>query len=154
QLEDAMKSKDAHVRLGGVLAAGFRLTVPTADSVPPSQPRLFLPADNAFFKGKISYADALVDLRNSGRVGSYTTAEAWKVVPHSAEETVLVKLLRTAQLIDDIDLGALQAAYFLSLLRDPNLDPFVDSTFKSHALQRLAKAPFVNAPNVWIVGPF
>ena len=54
------------VRLAGVLAAGVRLTVPPSDFTPPEQVKLTYPADGAFFKVKIHYADGEADMRVDG----------------------------------------------------------------------------------------
>jgi putative heme-binding domain-containing protein len=154
QIEKWTEDRDAAVRLAAVLAAGFRLTVPPSDQPPPKQVRLSLPPDNAFFKSKIPYADGSVDLRTTGRAGSYTIAEAWKAVPHTAEQTALAKLLRHVLLIDESDPVLLQAAYFLSLLRDEEMEPLVEATFESVHVKRVADSPLRPIPKVWIAGPF
>src|SRR5205807_334377 len=136
------KARDVVTRLAGILAAGFRLTVPPSDQVPPRQLALSFPRENAFFKVKIRYADAAapVELPALGRIGSYTTAEFWKASPLSAEQKDLFALLQQA-LQDPADPVRLQAAYFLSLLRDPRSEPLVAEVFKSVQVNRLANAP-------------
>jgi putative heme-binding domain-containing protein len=151
QLQDLLRSPDPAVRLAGVLAAGVRLTTPPDE--PPPQVRLVYPAENAFFKVKIHYADGEADLRALGRVGSYTTAEYWKAITPDAEQTALFRLLMAA-LQDPTDAVRLQAAYYLSLLRDPRSEPAVARTFAAVQEGRLASAPRNAVENVWAVGPF
>ena len=146
-------SPDPGIRLAGTLAAGVRLTVPPSDFTPPEQVKLTLPADNAFFKGKIHYADGEVDLRSLGRVGSFTMAEYWKAIEPDQEQRQLVDLL-VKRLDDTDDAVRLQAAYYLSLLRDPKTEPAVAKTFQSVQMGRLAAAPLREVARVWAVGPF
>jgi putative heme-binding domain-containing protein len=147
------KATDSATRLAGVLAAGFRLTVPPADQPPPPQVKLTFPADSAFFKGRISYADGEVDLRRFGRVGSFTTAEWWEAIAPSAEQKKLFDLL-VERLNDSAEPARLQAGYFLSLLNDPRSEPLVAEMRRSVLANRLSAAPRRNVEKVWIVGPF
>jgi hypothetical protein len=152
-LEGLAKAPQPRVRLAGVLAAGFRLTVPPPDAEPPAGLRLVLPADNAFFKGKSRYADGETDLRAAGRVGSYTAAEWWRAIKPNAEQQALFDLLRRA-LNDAADPVRLQAAYFLSLLRDAKSEPEVAAVFNAVQENRLAAAPLRTVDRVWMAGPF
>jgi len=155
-LEDIVSfagSPDAGIRLAGTLAAGIRLTVPPSDFTLPEQVKLTYPAENAFFKVKIHYADGEVDLRSLGRVGSFTTAEYWKAIEPDREQRQLFDLL--VKLLDDpADPVRLQAAYYLSLLRDPKTEPAVAKVFRSVQEGRLASAPLHEVGKVWAVGPF
>jgi putative heme-binding domain-containing protein len=153
QIAGLVQAQEPAVRLAGVLAAGFRLTIPPSDRPPPPPVRLSFPADNAFFKGKIPYADAVVDLRALGRVGSYTTAEYWKAIEPSPEQDELFGLL-LRRLNDPADPVRLQAAYFLSLLRDARSEPAVAEAVLAVQKNRLATAPLREVRQVWATGPF
>jgi putative heme-binding domain-containing protein len=144
-------SKDAAARLAGVLAAGFRLTVPPSiGEIPPELP-LRYESTNAQFT--VQYADATIDLRKLGRVGSFTSAERWKTLPHSDDEQRLFRAL-VARLNDSDDRVAYQAGYFLSLLNDPAAEPLVALSRRSMALRQLAAAPQTPIKRVWEIGPF
>ena len=130
-VEDLMASKDASVRLAAVLAAGFRLTVPPPHSTPPKEVALVYPRGNAFFQTTIRYGDRPdepIELDKLGRIGSYTTAEMWKAITPNAEQKLLFELLSRG-LKDPSEVVRLQAAYFLSLLRDPRMEPEVAKVF-------------------------
>jgi putative heme-binding domain-containing protein len=153
QLVSLTRSRDTATRLAGVLAAGFRLTVPPGDQPPPTQVKLTFPADNAFFKGRIRYADGEVDLRASGRIGSFTIAELWKAVKPTPEQKDLFRLL-LARLQDPAEPVQLQAAYFLSLLNDPRSEPRIAQVIRALREKRLAAAPLREVNKAWGVGPF
>ena len=82
---------DRAERLSGVLAAGFRLTVPPAVGALPAELPLKYESGNAEFV--IQYSDAKIDLKTLGRVGSFTTAERWKHLPPNDEEKLLYQSL-------------------------------------------------------------
>jgi putative heme-binding domain-containing protein len=153
QIAGLGKSPDLATRLACVLAAGVRLTVPPSDFTPPEQLKLSYPTENAFFKVKIRYADGEADLRSLGRVGSFTTAEYWKAINPDPEQRELFQLL-TKLLDDPADPVRLQAAYYLSLLRDPETEPAVAAVFHSIQERRLAAAPLHEIGKVWAIGPF
>ncbi len=153
---DLIQSKDASVRLAGALAAGFRLTVPPPHGAPPNEVPLVYPKGNAFFQTAIRYGDRpdeRVELDRLGRVGSYTTAEMWKAITPSAEQKSLFDLLSRA-LKDPSEAVRLQAAYFLSLLRDPRAEPEIARVFAEVRARRLADVPLRNVGKAWAVGPF
>ena len=102
-------------RLAGVLAAGFRLTVPRPLAPLPENLPLKYESPNAAFT--IQYADASVDLKQQGPIGSFTTAERWHTIPPSSEEQAIYRGL-LARFDDADDRVAEQASYFLSLLND------------------------------------
>ena len=113
QLERMIRSTDATERLAGVLAAGFRLTVPPVIGALPAELPLRYESGNAKFV--IDYADATVDLKQLGPIGSFTIAERWKQLTPTSEQQKLFSLL--LEKLDDANDGvALQAGYFLSLL--------------------------------------
>jgi putative heme-binding domain-containing protein len=151
QRDRLLASSDAAERLAGVLAAGFRLTVPpTLGPVPPKLP-LSYESGNALFV--IQYADATVDLKKLGRVGSFTTAERWKAVPPSDDEQRLFKSL-IGKLNDADDRVRVQAGYFLSLLNDPPTNQLIAQTQRSATLRRLAAVLAAPIKQAWQIGPF
>ncbi len=153
-ITDLAKSPDAgRAYLAAALAAGVRLAAPPSDFTPPGQVKLTYPAEGAFFKTKIHYADGEADMRSMGRIGSFTIAEYWKVVEPDAEQKELFALLRK-MLDDPSDPVRLQAAYYLSLLRDPRTEPAVANVFRSVQEGRLASAPLHEVARAWVIGPF
>ena len=152
-IADLAKSPDAAVRLAAALAAGVRLTVPPGDFTPPESVKLTYPAEGAFFKTKIRYADGEADMRSMGRIGSFTIAEYWKAIEPNAEQKELFGLLQK-MLGDPADPVRLQAAYYLSLLRDPQTEPAVAHVFRSVQEGRLAAAPLHEVGKAWVIGPF
>ena len=81
QLEAMCKHPNADMRLAGVLAAGFRLTVPASTKKLESHLPLAKPPDAACIQ---KYADGEIDLRcQGGRLGQYTIAEHWKADMHT-----------------------------------------------------------------------
>ena len=151
ELDEQLASPDAARRLAGVLAAGFRLTVPPAIGEIPAQLPLRYESGNAFFT--IQYADATVDLKKLGRVGSFTTAERWKTIEPTADERHLFEAL-LARLDDSDDRVALQAGYFLSLLDDARANDLVAHAQQRTTLRRLSAAPVARVTRVWQIGPF
>ena len=66
---------DEPTRLAGVLAVGFRLTLPpAAKPISASLPLAPWQSDDIY---RVKYLDAKVDLRNLGRLGMFTVAEHW-----------------------------------------------------------------------------
>jgi putative heme-binding domain-containing protein len=160
RLEDIvhlMESKNyGRIRHIAVLAAGFRLTVPPPHSTPPKEVTLFYPKGNAFFQTAIRFGDRPdepVELAKLGRIGSYTTAEMWKAVIPNAEQKALFDLLSRG-LHDPAEEVQLQAAYFLSLLRDPRTEPAVAKVFREVSERRLSGVPLRSVAKVWLAGPF
>ncbi|MGD9648639.1 MAG: hypothetical protein AB7U73_23210, partial [Pirellulales bacterium] len=146
---------DKPTRLAAVLAAGFRLTVPAADEAPPDDLPLTYTSPNAQFE--LQYADAKVDLRQLGRVGSYTIAEWWQWVRARPDELSrwqpYVDLLR--ERLDDAEPAVrLQAAHFLYLLNDSDIEPLVANVVGKVEESRLAAAQPRPIDHVWFVGPF
>ncbi len=149
------ESHAGRARLAAVLAAGFRLTIPPADDVPPEALPLFYPAENAFFHVNQRFADmpGAIDLRDLGRVGSYTAAQRWNLARPAGESLTLFELLTRA--LDDAEPAvALQAAYFLGLLHDPQAEPMIARTQRRIRLASLAGAPRRDIAQCWSVGPF
>ncbi|MFO1020810.1 MAG: c-type cytochrome [Planctomycetales bacterium] len=147
-------NKNTSQRLIGVLAAGFRLTVPQANWIPDAK----LPLQPWHEPGNylIQYADAKekVDLgKLTARIGTYTVADHWKITPHTSEQESLFSLLLT-RLNDPEESIRLQSAYFLSLLNDARSEPQVLQVRRKTAEQRLNSHPLKGIARFWTVGPF
>ncbi len=112
QLEGLCASFDAPTRVAGVLAAGYRLTLPRTTEPLAQQLRLDMQGIS-----KLEFADGKRDLRDHGRIGTFVRAEHWKADMHTVEQELLFKLLR--KMLDDGDETVrVQAASFLALLDD------------------------------------
>ena len=145
------QSADHARRLAAVLAAGIRLTVPPATAPLPAELPISYEHGNASFD--IQYADAKIDLKQQGRVGSFTIAERWSKLPHTEEELQLVALLRD-HLSDPDESVALQAAYYLGLLNDATVEPLVTASREWVVAQRLMALPATEIDHAWSIGPF
>ena len=151
QIEDLCAADDTPGRLAGTLAAGFRLTIPTATAALPEHlPLAKLREESAY---TVRLADGKVDLRKLGRIGNYTIAEHWRAGKHTAEQEQLFALLRK-QLADAAEPVRLQAAFFLRLLNDPRSEPDVARVYTATEAKRLALAPIHAIEQVWAAGPF
>jgi putative heme-binding domain-containing protein len=154
-LNSLMTASDAGMRIVGTLAAGMRLTVPSTYAAPPQNLPLFLPTEGAFFKTRLPFADVAqpVDLSAAGPSGSYTMAQLWKTGRHSPEQEELFSLL--LHTLNDADRSVrLQAAYFLSLLRDTRSEAPIERTRVDVLVRDLEPAPVTSVEQVWFVGPF
>jgi putative heme-binding domain-containing protein len=150
-LKTICAATDEQTRLAGVLAAGFRLTLPPATK--PIDAWLPLTAWPAADVYRVQYLDETVDLRKLGRLGMFTVAEHWKGHKHTAEQEALFALLR--ERLEDPGEGVrLQAAYFLSLLDDPRSEPVLHKLRKTTERGRLANAPLRSLGRAWGIGPF
>ncbi|MBA4016533.1 MAG: hypothetical protein C0483_05040 [Pirellula sp.] len=138
-----------------VVAIGERLTRPATHYVPPTELPLFYPNESSFFKRKQKFwgSDDAIDLADVARIGSFTIAQRWKALPHSADEEKLFGLLVT-MLDDKSDAVRLQAAYYLSLLNDPRSEPVVELARRDVQLRRLSNTQETSLKEAWIVGPF
>jgi hypothetical protein len=99
-----------------------RLTVPPVDYRPPESLKLTYQSGNAYFN--LTYADAKVDLRLAGPRRQLHGGGARKAVPARPRRSRPVRPLRATPL-RRVGAGAVQAAYVLSLLRDPKSEPLV-----------------------------
>ncbi|HJT33278.1 MAG TPA: TIM barrel protein [Pirellulales bacterium] len=144
------KSDNAAIRRAAVLALGFRLTVPPHDFVPPEQLPLSYHAGNASFKLAFADADQPVDLRALGRVGSFTTADWWKLAPRTADRQEAFHLL-VAALDDTISEVVEQAAYFLSLLNDAQAEPLIAEARRRVLARQAANFPPRNLRRAWVL---
>ena len=114
QLTALCEDLDFKRRMTGVLAVGFRLTVPRWDE--PLDKSVPLDAGNGY---TVTYANGVKeDLRQRGPMGNFTIADAWDTGVRSDEDQTLFALL--LHRLDDADEKvARQAAFFLRLLDDP-----------------------------------
>jgi len=151
QLVPLIKSTDEPTRLAGVLAAGRKLTVPRVDDVPSTQIALSYPKQSSFFKTQLRFwgESRDIDLSELGRIGSYTTAQRWAAAPHSPLEKQLHCLLLSA-LDDASDRVRLQAAYWLSLLKDQDTDYLVATTQRNVLISRLLSSPQTSVDKAWL----
>lgn len=147
------RDADPAIRLGGVLTAGFRLTMP------PVHARLSADAPLAPQQKEeaniIQFADEKepLDLRKFGRVGNYTVAEHWKALKHTDEQEQLFALLME-RLDDSEDKIRLQAAHFLSLLNDPRSEPKIAKVVSGVQDRRLDVGKLEHLkPLIWMLGP-
>jgi putative heme-binding domain-containing protein len=144
-------SEDRAIRMAGVLAAGFRLTMPPVHE--PLDSALPLDAYSGEEPYVIGYADATIDLRDFGPAGMFRVADHWKMREHEKWEEALFALL-LHMLEDPDELIRLHVANFLAALRDPRSDSAVEAVRKTFQETRLADAPIVSVDSVWLAGPF
>jgi putative heme-binding domain-containing protein len=150
-LKTICAAPDGPTRLAGVLAVGFRLTLPPATkSIDPSLPLNPWSEEGIY---RVRYFDQTVDLRTLGRLGMFTVAEHWKSGKHTSEQETLFALLRE-RLADSNDRVRLQAAHFLYLLDDPRTEPMIREIRKTTERSRLANAPLKSLGRAWGIGPF
>ncbi len=153
ELTKLCEADDSATRLAGVLAAGFRLTLPKAtEPLPEHLPLSPFPESASV----IQFADGKADLRKLGRIGAFTTAEHWQAGQHTSEQEQLFDLLQ--KMLEDTDESVrLQAAHFLSLLNDARSEPQVAKVVIASEEQRLAAVPASEIKTIseaWVVGPF
>jgi len=155
QIESRLNAKAPRVRLGGVLIAGIRLTVPPSDAPPPEGVTLHFPKFNGWFNPVLTFADEpkTVDLGKLGPIGSYTMAEKWKAAKHTDEEEKLFALLLKA-LDDSDDIVRSQAAYYLGWLRDPRSEPKIAAVRLDLRTKGLKDRPPVAVKEAWSIGRF
>jgi putative heme-binding domain-containing protein len=155
QIEERFAAPEQRLRMGGVIAAGIRLTVPLPDAPPPEGVPLFFPKFNGWFNPVLTFADEpnTVDLAKLGPIGSYTMAEKWKATKHTDEEEKLFALLLAA-LDDSDDLVRSQAAYYLGWLRDPRSEPKIAVVRLDLRTKGLKNLPAAIVKEAWSIGRF
>lgn len=150
RLRELCQSTDPAVRLAGVLAAGFRMTIPEVDEVLPEGFTL----DSGRGRGyMLQFADARVDLRAVGPIGNYTFDYYWKTVPRTADDEALFALL-VGRLEDEDEKVRVQAAHFLHVTADPRSEERVVEVRQQFQKDRLSNAPKRSISEAWIAGPF
>jgi hypothetical protein len=92
ELEGICERVNDRLRLVGLTAVGYRLTLPNSTKSLSSHLPLKKFADELAYV--IEYADGKVDLRDHGRLGTFTLAEHWKADKQTDEQNRLFKLLR------------------------------------------------------------
>jgi len=117
ELQQLSESTRSPARLAGVLALGFRLTVPQSAKPLPDN----FPLNPKGFNAKVQYAEGIENLATRARLGVFTIADAWaKRAGNSEDETIFALLARR---MDDADERvARHAAFFLRLLKDERVD--------------------------------
>jgi len=151
QIGELCAATDSTTRLAGVLAAGFRVTMPPATSPIPKH----LPLSPWRSEGvyHVQYADEKVDLRTFGRIGLFTLAEHWNAGKHTTEQEDLFALLQK-RLDDTHEPVRLQAVHFLSLLNDARTEPRIAKVRIDTARHRLQTASTESVTKLWTAGPF
>ena len=150
RLEKLCADSDAPTRLAGVLAAGFRLTLPGATETLPESVTLELGRPRAY---SVQLANARYDLRELGRTGNYTMAHYWASSERSDENERLFGLL--LRRLDDLDERVrLQAAHFLHVLNDPRSEPRVKKVRLQSNSDRLRRTRKRVVSEIWLAGPF
>jgi putative heme-binding domain-containing protein len=140
QLATLCEDPDFKRRTVGVLAAGFRLTVPRWDE--PLDKSVPLDAGRGY---TVTYAGGVTeDLLKRGPMGNFTMSDAWDTLARTQEDETLFALL-LHRLQDADDNVALQAAFFLRLLNDTRSEASAAAVLglKTNAAQN--GAPLANA---------
>jgi putative heme-binding domain-containing protein len=139
ELQQLTESTRSPARLAGVLALGFRLTVPQSAKPLPDN----FPLNSKGFNAKVQYADGVEDLASRARLGVFTIADVWaKHAGNSEDETIFALLARR---MDDADERvSRQAAFFLRLLKDERVDAKA-ATILGVVVTARTNAPIANA---------
>jgi putative heme-binding domain-containing protein len=117
ELQQLSESTRSPARLAGVLALGFRLTVPQSATSLPND----FPLNPKGFSAKVQYAEGIENLATHAQLGVFTIADAWAHRARTPEEETIFALL--TRRMDDTDTRvARQAAFFLRLLKDERVD--------------------------------
>jgi putative heme-binding domain-containing protein len=115
QINGLCESSDSKRRRAGVLAAGFRLTVPEWDKAPDPSTPLAGGNTGAY---RVTYAGGLTEnLSKRGRAGNFTIADVWAGHTPTADEASLSSLL-VRRMEDSDENISRQAAIFVRLLGD------------------------------------
>ena len=146
-------SPDAKTRLAGVLAVGFRLTLPLATAPIPDNLSLEPWRNAEAYSIQFIDASEKVNLREFGRIGLFTVADHWKAAPHTDQHAAMFNLL-AERLKDESEKVRLQAAHFLYMLNDPRTEPEIARVRTDTQKQRLSTAGLRALDKVWLAGPF
>jgi putative heme-binding domain-containing protein len=135
ELQQLCESARPSLRLAGVLALGFRLTVPRTTSPLAADFPLYAKG----FSAKAQYVEGMEDLTAHGRIGVFTIADAWAHAARTPEEETIFAILKRR--VDDAnERVAKQAAFFTRLLKDQS------SEAKASAVLGLLPETQTNAP--------
>lgn len=151
QILGLVNADSAELRLAGILACGFRLTLPPATSR--LDRRLVLDKLRNEEANFVQFPDRRVDLREKGPIGNFTIADHWNSGIRTAEQDLLFEVLRQG-LADGEEKVRLQAVHFLSVLSDPRTEGDIQKVITATELRRLASIPAKGVPAFWIAGPF
>jgi putative heme-binding domain-containing protein len=152
-IRELIASREERTRLAGAIAAGFRLTIPPSDFVPPAELPLKYSSGNAFFALRFADSAEKINLQSLGRTGSFTTAECWNATTHDDEQNTLFRLLRES--LDDSSAAVRsQAIYFLELVRDARVEPAIARARLRLLDEQLNKITPHAITSVWRIGPF
>jgi putative heme-binding domain-containing protein len=151
QIQSLFESADAGYRLAGVLATGFRMTIPPATGPLPEGLRPDARAQAGSYIVPNYYESPKVDLRKLGPIGNYTMAQWWSAVKHTPEQEELFSLLDKS-LSDPDQQIRYEAAFFLNILNDPGTSKHVGQVLKEFAPKSLGEKKSI--AQVWAVGPF
>src|SRR6185295_14467858 len=128
ELQQLSESTRSPARLSGVLALGFRLTVPASIKPLPEN----FPLNPKGFSAKVQYVDGVENLAERSRLGVFTIADAWSKRSRTVEEESIFALL--ARRMDDAEPRvARQAAFFLRLLKDERVDAKASALLDIHS---------------------
>ena len=146
ELDELRQSPITGIRLAAVLALGRQLTVPRLDFVPPKKLRL-----GATVGPQIYLDRRVVDLSQLARIGHYTIADWWQVADRSHWQhfDLLMESLH-----DTDESIRLQAAWYLSLLKDERSEPLIRKVRDDATEGRLALVRSIPVSQVWLCGPF
>jgi len=145
ELQQLSESTRSPARLAGVLALGFRLTVPQSTKPLPDN----FPLNPKGFNAKVQYADGIENLAPHARLGVFTIADAWTHRAGTSEEEIIFALL--SRRMDDADARvARQAAFFLRLLKDKRVDAKA-SALLGISFNTPTNAPIANALTTGII---
>ena len=151
QIQSLCQSPDAATRLAGLLAAGFRLTMPPTFGPVPDDLKLDDQAQAFSYTITTFYQSPPVDLRKLGRVGNYTMAQWWKQARHTDQQEQLFAVLE--HLLGDPDKQVrFEAAFFLNLLNDPRTQPRLAQIQREYRPASLGPRQAVT--EAWLAGPF
>jgi putative heme-binding domain-containing protein len=107
-------------RMAGVLATGFRLTIPVWDQPLDKS----VPLDAAQNGYSLTYAGGVKeDLPKRGLIGNFTVADAWAADGCKGKDDEILFALLLHRLDDAEEKVAHQAAFFLHLLNDSRSEP-------------------------------
>jgi putative heme-binding domain-containing protein len=145
ELQQLSESTRPPARLAGVLALGFRLTVPQSTKPLPDS----FPLNPKGFNAKVQYADGMENLAPHAPLGVFTIADAWTHRAGTSEEEIIFALL--SRRMDDADARvARQAAFFLRLLKDKRVDAKA-SALLGISINTPTNTPIANALTTGII---
>ena len=144
-LQKLAESSSSSERLAGVLALGFRLTVPRTTQTLADD----FPLNTKGFSTRVQYVGGIEDLSKVERTGVFTMADVWAHSAKTADQETIFALLER-RLVDANDRVAKQAAFFLRLLKDPRVDAKAAAVL-GIAPERQQNKPIANAQTTGMI---